>query len=115
MADKKISEFKLFDGVQDKNTYYIIASGSEDSGLYSNFKVPFTDLVSGAAPLISQYITGNTGSLGSGIGEFLNEYLDTAGSSSSAFELDGSILKMTSEGYGSALFTVDGTKLEITT
>ena len=44
MADKKISEFPIFDGVQDAQTYYILASGEAGDPDADNYKMPFTHL-----------------------------------------------------------------------
>ena len=44
MADKKISEFPIFDGVQDAQTYYILASGDSGDPDADNYKMPFTHL-----------------------------------------------------------------------
>ena len=44
MADKKISEFPVFSGTQDNQTYYIIASGESNDPDADNYKMPFTDL-----------------------------------------------------------------------
>ena len=55
MADKKISEFPIFDGVQDAQTYYILASGEAGDPDADNYKMPFTHLAQDVASNISLY------------------------------------------------------------
>ena len=83
MADKKISEFPVFSGTQDNQTYYIIASGESNDPDADNYKMPFTDLAedissrmllvsglsgvfehitSGASGVFTNIISGATGS-----------------------------------------------------
>ena len=83
MADKKISEFPIFDGVQDAQTYYILASGEAGDPDADNYKMPITHLTqditanidldsgligvfdhltSGASGVFTNLISGATGS-----------------------------------------------------
>ena len=55
MADKKISEFPIFDGVQDAQTYYILASGEAGDPDADNYKMPFTHLAQDITSNISLY------------------------------------------------------------
>jgi hypothetical protein len=55
MADKKISEFPIFDGVQDAQTYYILASGEAGDPDADNYKMPFTNLTKDIAAGIDLY------------------------------------------------------------
>ena len=55
MADKKISEFPIFDGAQDAQTYYILASGEAGDPDADNYKMPFTHLAQDITANISLY------------------------------------------------------------
>lgn len=64
MADKKISEFESFPGKQDSKTHYVVSSGDSGGPDTTNYKVSFTDLVSG----ISGELSGSLGGGGGGEG-----------------------------------------------
>jgi hypothetical protein len=61
MADKKISEFPIFSGKQDEDTFYIIASGDAENNKAQNYKISFTGLADEVFKTYPEYISGATG------------------------------------------------------
>ena len=61
MADKKISEFPIFSGKQDEDTFYIIASGDAENNKAQNYKISFTGLADEVFKTYPEYISGTTG------------------------------------------------------
>jgi hypothetical protein len=61
MADKKISEFPIFSGKQDDDTFYIIASGDAENNKAQNYKISFTGLADEVFKTYPEYISGATG------------------------------------------------------
>ena len=92
MADKKISEFPIFPGIQDEQTYYIVSSGEAGISDSANYKVPFTDLsdaiLSQSATLISAE-SADIGILSAGTGNFTSELLVSGQPVLTGFEIPG--------------------------
>lgn len=61
MADKKISEFDSFPGVQDSKVHYIISSGDAGGQDTNNYKVSFPDLVLSVSGELKDSLGGGGG------------------------------------------------------